>query len=329
MSKKKLITIVIVILLCTATYYGYQYYQHQEKPLTLYGNVDTRSVNIGFRVSGRLASLNVDEGDEIKEGQMLGKLDAGPYLDAMEQARANVASAKARLSLLEAGYRDEEISQGRAEVAQRLAAYNYANSFFQRQQKLWKQRLIPENTLEDARATRDQAQAALQSAKDRLTVFLNGNRPQQIEEAQSNVLQYEAAASQALRNVVDTTLFAPSDGVVLTRAVEPGTLLNAGATVLTLSLTKPVWVRAYVGETQLGKIVPGAEMRISTDSHPDTFYRGKVGFISPSAEFTPKNVETPDLRTDLVYRLRIIVIDPDDALRQGMPVTLHFTDDAK
>jgi HlyD family secretion protein len=329
MRKNKLITIVFIILLSIGTYYGYRYYQQQEKPLTLYGNVDTRSVNVGFRVSGRLSSLNVDEGDSVKEGQLLGNLDAGTYLDALTLARANVASAKARLSLLEAGYRDEEIAQGRSEVAQRLAAYNYANNFLQRQLKLWEQKLIPDNQLEDARAARDQALAVLQAAKGQLTIFQNGNRPQQIEEAKANVLQFQAVESQALRDFLDTTLLAPSAGVVLTRVVEPGTILNASSTVFTLSLTEPVWVRAYVSEVNLGKMVPGMEMKISTDSHPEKYYHGKVGFISPTAEFTPKNVETPDLRTDLVYRLRIVVTDPDEALRQGMPVTLRFTDDMK
>lgn len=102
-------------------------------------------------------------------------------------------------------------------------------------------------------------------------------------------------------------------------------MLSASSTVLTLSLTQPVWVRAYVSEADLGKAVPGSEMTLYTDSRPGKPYHGKVGFVSPTAEFTPKSVETTDLRTDLVYRLRVIVSDPDDALRQGMPVTLHFS----
>ncbi|AYM91000.1 secretion protein HlyD [Serratia sp. 3ACOL1] len=329
MSKNRIKTIAIVIIFCIAAYYGYQSQQQQEKPLTLYGNVDTRSVNVGFRVSGRLASLNVDEGDIVKAGQILGQLDSGSYLDALTLTRANVASAKARLSLLEAGYRDEEIGQGHSEVAQRLAAYNYANSVLQRQLKLWKLKAIPENQLEEARSIRDQALAALQVAKEQLTIFQKGSRPQQIEEAKANVLYYQATESQALRDFLDTTLYAPSIGVVLTRAVEPGTILNANRTVFTLSLTEPVWIRAYVSEASLGKVAPGTKMKISTDSRPHNYYHGKVGFISSTAEFTPKNVETPDLRTDLIYRLRIVVTDPDSSLRQGMPVTLHFTDDVK
>ena len=140
--------------------------------------------------------------------------------------------------------------------------------------------------------------------------------------------QAQAALAQAKLDLHDTVLTAPSDGTLMTRAVEPGTMLNAGGTVLTLSLTHPVWVRAYVDEKNLGQAQPGREVLLYTDSRPDKPYHGKIGFVSPSAEFTPKTVETPDLRTDLVYRLRIVVTDADDALRQGMPVTVQFGDEA-
>lgn len=180
------------------------------------------------------------------------------------------------------------------------------------------------DALEDARTARNQAQANLQAAKDKLSQYRSGNRPQEIEQAKAEVAQSEAALAQAQLNLQDATLLSPSAGTVLTRAVEPGTMLGAGGTVFTLSLTRPVWVRAYVNETSLNQAVPGTELEIYTDGRPGKPYHGKIGFVSPTAEFTPKSVETPDLRTDLVYRLRVIVTDADDALRQGMPVTLRF-----
>ncbi|WP_156293712.1 secretion protein HlyD [Serratia oryzae] len=325
MNKKRIGIIGIVILLIAAVYGFWHYQQQQEKPLTLYGNVDIRTVNLGFRVDGRLASLAVDEGDSVQPGQLLGKLDDAPYLNALQQAQANVASAAAKLALLQAGYRDEEIAQVRSQVAQLLSAFSYADSFFQRQQGLWAKKATSADALEDARTARNQAQANLQAAKDKLAQYLSGNRPQEIAEAKANLAQAEAVLAQAQLNLQDTTLTSPSAATVLTRAVEPGTMLGAGSTVFTLSLTQPVWVRAYINEASLGKAVPGTELRIYTDSRPGKPYHGKIGFVSPTAEFTPKSVETPDLRTDLVYRLRVIVTDADDALRQGMPVTLRFT----
>ena len=221
-----------------------------------------------------------------------------------------------------AGYRDEEIAQAAAAVKQAQAAYDYAQNFYARQQGLWKSRTISANDLENARSSRDQAQATLKSAQDKLSQYHTGNRPQDIAQAKASLEQAQAQLAQAELDLHDTTLIAPSDGMLMTRAVEPGSMLSAGSTVLTLSLTRPVWVRAYVDEPNLGQMQPGRELLLYTDGRPDKPYHGKVGFVSPTAEFTPKTVETPDLRTDLVYRLRIIVTDADDALRQGMPVTV-------
>ncbi|MCT4701271.1 secretion protein HlyD [Enterobacteriaceae bacterium H20N1] len=326
-NKKPIAVVLVLIALLAAGTGGWMWYQSgREKPLTLYGNVDIRTVNLSFRVGGRLAALEVDEGDAIKAGETLGILDKGPYQNALQQAEANVAAAQAKFDLVIAGYRDEEIAQAAAQVNQAQAAYDYAQNFYQRQQGLWARRVISANDLENARSSSNQAKATLKAARDKLSQYRTGNRPQEIAQAQASLQQAKAQLAQAQLDLQDTTLIAPSDGTLLTRAVEPGSMLNAGSTALTLSLTRPVWVRAYVNEVSLNKARPGTEVQIYTDGRPDKPWRGKIGFVSPTAEFTPKTVETPDLRTDLVYRLRIIVTDADDSLRQGMPVTVKFND---
>lgn len=326
-NKKPLVAVIVIITLVAACVGGWMWYQSErERPLQLFGNVDIRTVNLSFRVGGRLAALQVDEGDAIKAGETLGELDKGPYQNALQQAEANVAAAQAKFDLVIAGYRDEEIAQAAAQVNQAQAAYDYAQNFYQRQQGLWARRVISANDLENARSSSDQAKATLKAARDKLSQYRTGNRPQEIAQAQASLQQAEAQLAQARLDLQDTTLIAPSDGTLLTRAVEPGSMLNAGSTVLTLSLTRPVWVRAYVNEVSLNRATPGTEVQIYTDGRPDKPYHGKIGFVSPTAEFTPKTVETPDLRTDLVYRLRIIVTDADDSLRQGMPVTVSFND---
>jgi HlyD family secretion protein len=323
--KKPIAIILVVLIIVAAIAGGAIWYQSRKDPgLTLYGNVDIRTVNMSFRVGGRLQALQVDEGDAVKTGQTLGEIDHAPYQNALMQAQANVAAAQAKYDLLLAGYRDEEIAQTEAAVRQAKAAYDYAQNFYLRQQGLWKSRTISANDLENARSSRDQAQATLKSAQDKLSQYHAGNRPQEIAQAKASLEQAQAQLAQSQLDLQDTTLIAPSDGTILTRAVEPGSMLNAGSTVLTLSLTRPVWVRAYVDESHLNQAQPGRELLLYTDGRPDKPYHGKIGFVSPTAEFTPKTVETPDLRTDLVYRLRIIVTDADDALRQGMPVTVSF-----
>ncbi|WP_426778171.1 secretion protein HlyD [Klebsiella quasipneumoniae] len=323
--KKPVVVILLIVILLAALGGGWWWYQSsRQQPLTLYGNVDIRTVNMSFRVGGRLASLTVDEGDSIRAGQTLGELDRAPYENALLQAQANVSTAQAQYDLMMAGYRSEEIAQAAAAVNQAQAAYDYAQNFYQRQLGLRASSAISANDLENARSSRDQAQATLKSAQDKLRQYRAGNRPQEIAQAKASLEQAQAALAQAKLDLHDTVLTAPSDGTLMTRAVEPGTMLNAGGTVLTLSLTHPVWVRAYVDEKNLGQAQPGQAVLLYTDSRPDKPYHGKIGFVSPSAEFTPKTVETPDLRTDLVYRLRIVVTDADGALRQGMPVTVSF-----
>ena len=328
---KKPVAIILAVAIIVAAIGGGTWWYHslQNTGLTLYGTVDIRTGNMSFRVGGRLQSLNVDEGDAIKQGQTLGQLDKAPYENALMQAKANVATAQAQYDLMMAGYRAEEIAQAAAAVKQAQAAYDYAQSFLQRQQGLWNSRLLSANDLANARSSRDQALASLKSAQDKLSQYRAGNRPQEIAQAKANLEQAQAQLAQSTLDLQDTVLTAPSDGTLLTRAVEPGSMLTAGSTALTLSLTHPVWVRAYVDEKNLNQAQPGREILLYTDGRPDKPYHGKIGFVSPTAEFTPKTVETPDLRTDLVYRLRIIVTDADDSLRQGMPVTLKFSDEPR
>ena len=324
-NKRRSVFILLIVILIGVAVGGYYYYQSkQDKTLTLYGNVDVRTVNLGFRVGGRLASLNVDEGARVTAGDKLGKLDDASYINALNKAKGIRDSAKAQLALKEAGYRTQEIAQAEAEVAQKQAAWQYADNFYKRQQGLAAQRVISANDLDNAKNSRNQTLAALKAAQDKLNQYQSGFRQEEIAAARGEWLQAEAAVAQAELDLQDTTLTAPSDGTILTRAIEPGTIVGAGNTVFSVTLIHPVWVRAYVSEPNLGVAVPGSDVLLYTDSRPDSPYQGKIGFVSPTAEFTPKSVQTPDLRTDLVYRLRIIVSDPDDALRQGMPVTVRF-----
>jgi Multidrug resistance efflux pump len=221
MKKPVAIILVVVVLLAAGTGGWLWYQSQQDRGLTLYGNVDIRTVNMSFRVGGRLASLSVDEGDAIKTGQTLGMLDKAPFENALMQAKAGVAVAQAQYDLMLAGYRDEEIAQAAAAVKQAKAAYDYAQNFYNRQQGLWKSRTISANDLENARSSRDQAQATLKSAQDKLSQYRTGNRAQDIAQAKAS-LEQRSAVSPAELDLHDTTLIAPSDGTLMTRAVEPG-----------------------------------------------------------------------------------------------------------
>jgi HlyD family secretion protein len=293
-------------------------------PLVVYGNVDIRAVTLGFRVAGRVASVAVDEGDRVQVGQELARLDTVPLELAANEARANANAIAARVQLLKSGYRTGDIAQAQAAVAERRAALANAEQQFNRQQELHGTGAVAQRVYDEAVAGRDQAQARLAAGEAALDEFKRGYRHQEIAEAEANEARATASSDQARQHLADAVLLAPSDAIVTTRSIEPGAIVAAGSPALTLTLPSPVWVRAYVGEPDLGRMAPGASVRVYTDSRPDRPYHGRVGFVSPTAEFTPKNVEMPDLRTALVYRVRVVVNDADAGLRQGMPVTVRL-----
>jgi membrane fusion protein YbhG len=293
--------------------------------LTLYGNVEIRQVELAFRVSGRLEAVNFEEGDAISAGDEIASLDTAPLRDAVTQARAEASVRQAELARLKAGSRSQEIDRARARVEELEATVLAAQQVFDRQANLLKQGFATQQVVDTARAALDTAEKRLVAGQKELALVQIGPRAEEIAASMAGVEAAEASVAQAELRLDDTILRAPSDGVLLARVREPGSIVNAGIPVATLALTRPVWVRAYVDETDLGIVAPGKLAQVFTDSAPDHVYSGQVGFVSPVAEFTPRTVQTPDLRTDLVYQVRIIVDTPDSGLRQGMPATVKLS----
>jgi HlyD family secretion protein len=290
----------------------------------LYGNVDIRQVSLGFRVSGRIAELRVDEGDSVKAGDVIARLDAEPFRQALGAAEADAEAARATLAKLKAGARAAEIAQASATHEERLAELENAKLAYERAKQLRPNGTISQAELDQANASRAAADARARSAREALVLLEEGNRAEDIAAAAAQANAATAKAESARISLDDTQLAAPSDGVIISRVRETGAIVSPADIVYVLSLTEPVWVRAYVAEPDLGRVHPGMKVTITSDTAPDRNYEGTVGFISPVAEFTPKSVETPELRTDLVYRLRIVIADPGKDLRQGMPVTVHL-----
>ena len=289
--------------------------------LRLYGNVDIREVELSFRQPGRVASMAFDEGDTVAAGKVMAQLDAGPYQEKLAAAQAELQAAEAGLDKLRSGNRPQEIAQAQEAVRQAQAGFGEAERNFRRQDALLESGASSQRTVDAARAARDQAAANLASSKSVLSLATAGFRSEDIAAGEARAAAAEAALAQTRTALADTKLVAPNDATVIARVREPGSMVASSSTVYSLSLRDPVYVRAYISEPDLGRIAPGAKVRVHTDSS-DKVYHGQIGFISPRAEFTPKSVETTDLRTDLVYRLRIVVADAGQGLLQGMPVTV-------
>jgi len=241
-------------------------------------------------------------------------------------AQAALDARQATLEKLQAGARKEEVDQARALVAEVEAERQRLVKEFERARQLRRQNLNSQSDYDVALAARNESDARLASARAKLEMALAGSRDEDIAVAAAELRGAEAQAAQARTRLADTDIRAPAGGVIITRAVEPGAILAAGATVLTLSLESPVWVRTYVSEPHLGQVREGMQVTVLTDG--GARLPGQIGYISPDAEFTPKAVQTPELRTDLVYRLRVVVEDPRRVLRRGMPVTVALQPEA-
>lgn len=321
MTRKILAAAVVLVFVAAGAWWWYGR-RPVEEPLVLTGNVEVRQVNLGFKVAGRIDDLSVDEGDAITEGQTLAVLEKVYFEDSIAQLRAQADQAKANLAKLEAGNRREEIAQAEATVKEREATVANAKVSLERADQLLKKAVGSQKAYDDAQAAYREAEARLNSARQALRVMQLGSRVEDIDGARAQLADREAAVQVATRQLADAELTAPSQGVVLSRVREAGAIVAAGETVFVLSLTNPVWVRSYVSEVDLGRIRPGMEVMVKTDTPGAPVVKGQIGFISTTAEFTPKTVETRELRTALLYRVRIVVEDPGDALRQGMPVTV-------
>ncbi len=300
-----------------------------DRELTIYGNVEVRQAELAFRVPGRLELMELDEGQVVHEGDALARLDTRTFDDDVSAAEATLAAQEAALQKLVAGPRPAEIARARAMVAEASAGVKNANPDFARTERLFEEGVLAQATLEDARAAKQAADARLFSANESLRLLVEGSRAEDIAMAEANVRAARARLSAARNARADAELFAPSDGVVISRVREPGSIVSPNDIVYVVALPRPVWVRAYLSEPQLGKARPGLEVSVRSDTDPNRAYRGRIGFVSPSAEFTPKSVETPELRTELVYRVRVVVEDADDGLRQGMPVTVTIHDEPR
>ncbi len=317
--------ILLLALLLAAGAGGYWWFFLRKPaggPLVLQGNVEVRQVNLGFKVAGRIEKLDVDEGDIVRAGQMLASLEKVYFDDSLAQTRAQREQLAANYEKLRTGNRPEEIAEARALVAEREATLTNARVTLKRAQALLSSPAGSPKAFDDAQAAERQADAQLNSAREALRLQEAGYRKEDIALGKGQLDERVAAVEIAARNLADADLIAPSNGTVLSRVREVGAIVAAGETVYVLSLTTPVWVRTYVSEPDLGRIRPGMEVRIKTDTPRGKTFAGRIGFISTAAEFTPKTVETTELRTSLVYRLRIVVDDDTGFLRQGMPVTV-------
>ena len=333
MPKTALRLALLALLLGGGGYYAWLQYHHGQTQksshtLQFYGNIDLRQVDLAFNDAGRIAQIAVQTGDRVQAGQGIATLEIRRFDAAVAAAKAQQAANQAVYEKLVHGSRPEDIERLRAVVAADEANLALKQRTAARIDTLAAQKLASPQDRDTIRAERAAAVAQLQADQASLQLAIIGSRPEDIAAAKAAVEAADAALRSAEIARSDAALTAPADGIVRNRLLEPGDMASPAQPVISLALTDPRWARIYLDEPALGWVREGMPAQVVSDSFPGKTFSGWVGFISPTAEFTPKTVESPSVRTSLVYQARVYVCDPQDQLRLGMPVTVQIARDA-
>jgi HlyD family secretion protein len=317
--------VVVAAVAASAWYFGFRLDGSDAgDDLVIFGNIDIREADLAFNNQGRVARMLVEEGDSVEQGQLLAALDDKRYAAEVAAAKAKIDAQLAVLDRLIAGSRPAEIAKARADASAIEASLRDARARLNRTERLVKDDFASKERLDNDRSRVEALEAQLKASQQALELVVLGPRKEDIAEARARLQALQAEFTLAEERLRDSKLYAKESGTIKTRIVEPGAVVLAQTPIYSLALSDPVWVRTYVSETDLGRIRPGMAGEVVTDSAPDEVHEGWVGFISPVAEFTPKSVETPEVRTSLVYRVRLYVRNPGNTLRQGMPVTVRL-----
>lgn len=295
--------------------------------LELHGNVDVRQISLAFDGSGRIDALKVEEGDRVKAGDLLAVLDTRTLALEARQAEANVSANRQNLLRMQNGSRPEEIQQARDRLDAAQADASRAAADLARLRQVAEStdgRGVSDQEIDRAASATKASRAQAEQAREALQLTVKGPRSEDVAAARAQLEASKASLALIRHRIDQGELRAPEDAVVRSRLLQVGDMASPQRPVYELALTSPKWVRVYVNETDLGRVKPGMAAQVTTDSAPDQPVKGTVGYISSVAEFTPKSVETEDLRTALVYEVRVRVQDTEGRLRLGQPVTVDL-----
>jgi HlyD family secretion protein len=284
------------------------------------GTIEATTVELSFKAPGRVVQRFVDEGDRVTAGQVIARLESDDLAREVAARRAERDAQMAVLAELEAGYRKEDIAQAQAALDRVRAEETRLRDDFSRQKNLYEREVIPRQAFDASRAAFDAAQAAAREAEQRLKLLRAGPRPETIDQARAKVKATEQVLALAETRLGYTILTAPQAGSVLAKNTEPGEHVAPGTPIVTIANLENVWVRAYISETDLGRVKLGQKAEVTSDTWKGKTYPGRVTYISPEAEFTPKTVQTEKERVKLVYRIKITLPNLQQELKPGMPV---------
>jgi len=322
--------IPVVILLAAAVATGLYFYPRLVKKtapvnqLALSGNIEAHEALVGFKVAGRVVDLPVEEGQQVAEGALLARLDDADLKQRVRIDEASIRVRESNLALTMAGTRQQEVKAAQQSVLDAQADLEQKKLDNDRAQQLFAKDEISAQDRDRAATALKRAEAIFSAAQQRHNEAVEGSRKEDIAIAQANLNQAGANLGLSQVNLSYTVLRAPSAGIVTVRQAELGEVVSPGAPVVTLADLDHIWLRAYIAETDLGRIAWGQQATITTDTYPAKQYHGRISFISSTAEFTPKSVQTTKERVTLVYRIKIDIDNPNHELKPGMPADAHI-----
>jgi HlyD family secretion protein len=326
--KRRISILSVLAALIAAAMYLYPRFTKDSKPqneLVLSGNIETHESLISFKVQGRVVDLPVEEGQSVGKGALLARLDDADYQQRMRIDEANVHVRQSNLALVLAGTREQEIKATQQNMLDAQADMQQKKADFDRAQRLFSEDAISAQDRDLADTALKRSQAAFQAAQQKYSQAIEGSRKEDIAVAQANLKEASANLGMARVNLDYTVLRAPTGGVVTVRQAELGEVVVPGTPVVTLADLDHIWLRAYVAETDLGRVRWGQDAVVTTDTYPGKKYHGRISFIASDAEFTPKSVQTYKERVTLVYRIKIDIDNPNHELKPGMPADAHIT----
>lgn len=320
--KRSLPILIVLAAAIAASVYFYPRLSRKTEPpnqLTLSGNIEAHESLVSFKVPGRIVELPVEEGQGVEPGALLARLDDADYKQRVRMGEATVNVRESNLALMLAGTRTQEVSASEQTMINAQADLEEKKLEDERAQRLFGKDELSAQDRDLANTALKRAEATFRAAQQRYNEAVEGTRKEDIAIARANLKQADADLGLSRVNLDYTTLRAPSAGVITVRQSELGEVVIPGTPVVTLADLDHIWLRAYIAETDLGRIRWGQQATITTDTYPGKQYPGRISFISSSAEFTPKSVQTYKERITLVYRIKIDVDNPNHELKPGMP----------
>ena len=322
MKRKKAIVTAVVVVLVIGAGIAVRFRFREGKEvgvIRVSGNIEVTDVDVSFKIPGRLLQRSVDEGMSVSAGQPVARLDSADLEREAGMKEAELQAAAAVLQELVAGSRPQEIARARAAVAAVQAEAERFSGDFERAKALHARDVISRQEFERTRAAYEVADERRKEATESLHLVEEGPRREQIEQSRARVRQVKEAVELARTRLSYATIASPLAGMVLSKNAEPGDYVAPGTPVVTVGSLKDPWLRAYIEETDLGRVKVGQAVEVTADTYPGKKYAGHVSFIASQAEFTPKNVQTRKERVKLVYRIKVDVSNPDMELKPGMP----------